>query len=246
MPQYSKEGCPVCDAYTVDKQYVGTLHERRTSDGRTIGWIDVGTGIRLSRTIDFHASTGQVFTGGEINHNDKVHAQIANSSNIIAFTVKSTGMKRYAIVQEPESPKALLLQKLRANRDMSDDGVVSEFTNGDIKLNEATDALRALSNELAPERVERIISKIVRNPKIAQLIKEGQDYICEVCGLRPFIQRNGKPYAEADHIRPLGGEYRGLDTPENMRCLCAQCHAVITYGSPAVIRQLLSTTKWGQ
>lgn len=244
MPQYSKEGCPVCDAYTLGRQYVGSLHERRTPEGRTISWVDLGSGIRLSRTIDFHTDTGRVLTGGEINHNDKVHAQIANSRNLIAFTVKSTGMKRYALLKESEGMKISLIRKLLSNRDISTDDIATELTDEDVELSEIIYALQALSSELPPARIEYVISKVVRNPKIASLIKERQGYTCEVCGRKPFVQRNGELYAEADHIKPLGGDYKGLDTPENMRCLCAQCHAVITYGSDDVIKDLLRSSKW--
>lgn len=124
----------------------------------------------------------------------------------------------------------------------TDDEVVGEITSEGTGLSEIIATLEALSNVQPPERVERIVSKIVRNPKIALLIKKQQEYICEVCGREPFRQKTGTLYAEADHIKPLG--LGGLDTPENMRCLCAQCHAVITHGSDELIKELLSSSKW--
>jgi hypothetical protein len=113
-------------------------------------------------------------------------------------------------------------------------------------LTDVEHALKQYSSSCPPDRAEQVVYRVVRNSKIARLIKESRDYVCEVCGREPFIQKNGKPYAEADHIRPLGGEYRGFDSPENMRCLCAQCHAVITHGSEQVIRELLGLSKWQQ
>lgn len=100
--------------------------------------------------------------------------------------------------------------------------------------------LKGLSNSMPPSRVERIVSKLVRSRKIAELVKMRSRYICEICGREPFIQKNGKLYAEADHIRPLGGLASGLDTPENMRCLCAQCHAIVTHGSNDEISKLVA------
>ncbi len=111
-------------------------------------------------------------------------------------------------------------------------------------LQNITSALKALSSQLPPKRIALIAQKIARNPKTARLVKESKQYVCEICNRKPFIQKNGKPYAEADHIEQLGGETRGLDTPENIRCLCAQCHAIVTYGSQEVINKLLSSTKW--
>ena len=104
--------------------------------------------------------------------------------------------------------------------------------------------LEALVSGLPPKRVARVTQEIARNPKVARLIKERERYICEICKREPFIQKNGQLYAEADHVQPLGGASKGLDTPGNIRCLCAQCHRVITYGSSEVIRELLASTKW--
>jgi hypothetical protein len=87
---------------------------------------------------------------------------------------------------------------------------------------------------------EKLVRQIVRNRKIANLIKEKSNYICSICGREPFVQKNGQPYAEADHIVPIGTETKGPDTAKNLRCVCAQCHAVITYGSPAEIARLLN------
>lgn len=113
-----------------------------------------------------------------------------------------------------------------------------------VNVDDILESLRQLSSMMPPARIALIVQKIARNPRIAQLVKERERHICEICGRPPFLQKNGKPYAEADHIRPLGGNTHGLDSPENIRCICAQCHAVITYGSDAVVRDLLKETKW--
>lgn len=127
--------------------------------------------------------------------------------------------------------------------DSEDEEIASEIISNDT-MEEVAHALEALSNSLPPKRVERVMQKIARDPKIAQLFKVSKQYVCEVCGREPFIQKNGQPYAEADHIQPLGDSYGGLDTPENMRCLCAQCHAIVTHGSDEVVKELLASTKW--
>jgi len=97
------------------------------------------------------------------------------------------------------------------------------------------------ANGSLPEFRTVLKREIVRNRKFADFVKERAKHVCEVCGKQPFIQKNGKPYAEADHINPLGGATRGTDSPDNMRCLCAQCHAVITHGSPEEIAKLLTS-----
>jgi len=89
-----------------------------------------------------------------------------------------------------------------------------------------------------PAIKEKLIKQIPRNRKYSLYIKQKSNFICSVCNRKPFIQKNGQPYAEADHVNPLG--LRGDDSPKNMRCLCAQCHAVITYGSDEEVRGLLA------
>ena len=101
-------------------------------------------------------------------------------------------------------------------------------------------SLRELLSTKPPAKKPVFLKKAIRNLKIARLIKESKAYICEICGTVPFNQKNGKPYAEADHIIPLGGKTNGLDSPDNMRCLCAQCHAIITHGSDEELRKLLA------
>jgi 5-methylcytosine-specific restriction enzyme A len=91
-----------------------------------------------------------------------------------------------------------------------------------------------------PEIRQKMINQIVRNRKFANYIKQKNNFVCELCKRQPFIQKNGLPYAEADHIIPIGGSARGLDDPSNLRCLCAQCHAIITHGSDEEVRKLLS------
>ena len=102
-----------------------------------------------------------------------------------------------------------------------------------------------VANEAPPEVRTKLKKEIVRNRKFANYVKVQAKFICQVCGREPFIQANGTPYAEADHIMPLGGNTKGLDSPDNMRCLCAQCHAVLTHGSEDEKRRLLETSKGG-
>ena len=104
---------------------------------------------------------------------------------------------------------------------------------------ESIEQLIEKANEAPPEVRMKLTKEIVRNKKFADFIKKRANFICEICKQAPFIQKNGKPYAEADHITPLGGDTKGLDSPDNMRCLCAQCHAVITHGSVEEIKNLL-------
>jgi 5-methylcytosine-specific restriction protein A len=95
-------------------------------------------------------------------------------------------------------------------------------------------ALEELSSHATSEplkRKEYIASQILRNKAFADFVKKRAGYVCEICGRKPFLKKNNKPYAEADHKTPLG--FGGPDHPFNMRCLCPLCHRIITYGSDA-------------
>lgn len=100
--------------------------------------------------------------------------------------------------------------------------------------------LKELAKNRQPKRVEVLLQKIARTRAFAIYIKERNGYICEICSREPFIQKNGKMYAEADHIIPLGKKANGLDHPDNMRCVCAQCHVVITHGADDEIAKLFA------
>ena len=100
-------------------------------------------------------------------------------------------------------------------------------------------SLKTAVDEAALKPVEiktKLIHMISRNATFASLIKKRATYHCEICGRDPFIQRNGKPYAEADHVIPLGN--KGTDHPDNMRCLCPLCHRIITFGSKEELDKL--------
>lgn len=95
-----------------------------------------------------------------------------------------------------------------------------------------------IANKKPPEIREVLKKQILRNKKFSDYVKIRDKFICQICGRKPFIQKNGRPYAEADHIKQLGGKEKGLDSPDNMRCLCAQCHAVVTHGIKEEIEKL--------
>ncbi len=117
---------------------------------------------------------------------------------------------------------------------LSKESVINEkSTNG--KLIDVIDYI----DQQHPVFKERLTKYAVRCRSFADLVKKRANYTCEVCGREPFILKGGGLYAEADHIKPLYDS--GLDHPDNMRCLCAQCHAVITYGADEEVEELLST-----
>lgn len=83
-------------------------------------------------------------------------------------------------------------------------------------------------NHRQPERRSYELNSIVRDQGLSKTIKEMYNYKCQVCGTR--LEAGETWYAEAAHIRPLGGPHNGLDTIENMLCLCPNHHKLFDMG----------------
>ena len=58
------------------------------------------------------------------------------------------------------------------------------------------------------------------------------DYTCQFCSTR--LNTLTGPIANAAHIVPLGAPDNGPDIPENMLCLCPNCHSVFDRGGLVV------------
>jgi len=68
-----------------------------------------------------------------------------------------------------------------------------------------------------------------RNQYLVELVKRKANGICQKCKKSaPFITKNGEPYLEVHHIKPLadGGE----DSINNTLALCPNCHRELHFG----------------
>ena len=90
-----------------------------------------------------------------------------------------------------------------------------------------------------PKERMRLARTIARNRKLARLVKMGQDYRCQICGVEGFEQPSGELFAEAHHIEELAAG--GRDVPKNILCVCPTCHRRIHYGNRDLV---LSEGKW--
>lgn len=68
----------------------------------------------------------------------------------------------------------------------------------------------------------------IRDTARARRIKQDRGYKCEICGaITEFM--DGRRYAEAHHVRPLGGGHEGPDVEDNILCVCPTCHVKLDY-----------------
>ena len=99
-----------------------------------------------------------------------------------------------------------------------------------IEAPQEFDATRtsAIGNE-NPRRVPTTTYRIVRDTDLARQVKLLHRGRCQVCG-HTIKTPDGKNYAEAHHIIPLGGKHKGPDTFSNLLVLCPNHHAMMDMG----------------
>ncbi len=97
----------------------------------------------------------------------------------------------------------------------------------------------------SPERNITTTWRILRDTYMATYIKVLHEYRCQVCG-NIIELPNGKRYAEAHHIKPLGSPHNGPDVKGNILCLCPNHHVELDYGViPITVSELICTKGHG-
>jgi hypothetical protein len=99
-----------------------------------------------------------------------------------------------------------------------------------------------MDSEGIPARVKQTIYRIVRDTEASLDIKQLYGFHCQVCGKRLEIEP-GQFYAEAHHLKPLGGEHKGPDVRGNLMCLCPNHHALFDYFSIPLDRARLKLNR---
>jgi hypothetical protein len=89
-------------------------------------------------------------------------------------------------------------------------------------------------------RVPTTIQRIIRDTQLAADIKRLHEYRCQICGERIALP-DGRFYAEAHHIRPLGSPHDGPDSEENILCVCPNHHVALDYGCFRIEKAKLRT-----
>jgi putative restriction endonuclease len=80
------------------------------------------------------------------------------------------------------------------------------------------------SSKQKSNQIVSYTTRVVRDTLAAQAVKEAHGHVCQTCSVR--IVRPGGAYAEGAYIRPLGRPHNGPDTPDNILCLCPNCHVL--------------------
>jgi hypothetical protein len=96
--------------------------------------------------------------------------------------------------------------------------------------------------EAPPPRIETTTYRVLRDTEVALRVKKLHDYECQVCG-HVIALSNGRRYAEAHHIRPLGRQHHGPDVAGNILCVCPNHHAELDLGVSAIVLSSLRSTR---
>jgi len=88
-----------------------------------------------------------------------------------------------------------------------------------------------------PGRTAVHIMRVIRSSPVGNYVKENlYDFTCQISGER--LTTPTGPYAEACHIRPLGGSHKGPDEPGNVLCLSPNMHVLFDLGAIAIDEDL--------
>lgn len=92
-------------------------------------------------------------------------------------------------------------------------------------------ALRDVAADIAdpPDRELVLVNRIIRDTKAVKELKAQYRDQCQLCG-KTLSCADGSTYSEGHHVRPLGGDHHGTDSPSNILILCPDCHAACDLG----------------
>lgn len=85
----------------------------------------------------------------------------------------------------------------------------------------------------SPGRVSTSVTRAVRDTRISKEIKKKYNWKCQICGAKILLPST-KYYAEAHHLKPLGGTHEGPDHFHNLIVLCPSHHSEFDYGCIAI------------
>jgi hypothetical protein len=80
-----------------------------------------------------------------------------------------------------------------------------------------------------PERSLVETYRIIRDTVLSRRVKELHEYRCQLCG-QTIELTDGRRYAEAHHLKPVGQPHNGPDVLSNLICVCPNDHAKLDYG----------------
>lgn len=107
---------------------------------------------------------------------------------------------------------------------------------------QASDIQPPPETNAAGRREEVLITRVVRDTLMSRKVKALHRSRCQICGTTIILQ-DGRAYAEAHHIIPLGSPHLGPDTPSNIIVVCPNHHAMLDLGCIPLDLEELTTAE---
>lgn len=187
--------------------------------GGTAYYADLYHEIENCRESELPPTWRQIVRRTIQNHSSDSHAFSRNSSGQdLFFTVEGIGKGIWGL-------RDMLEPTIRSS-EIPPNLETSELV--DLPSAESVSEVAAGGNE-SPGRVRAETHRILRDTMLARQVKLLHRSCCQVCGYT-IETADGKRYAEAHHIIPLGGVHEGPDTLSNILVLCPNHHAEMDMG----------------
>jgi hypothetical protein len=104
------------------------------------------------------------------------------------------------------------------------DRLGSEFSESQLRRE-----VNAFTSSERPKSRQRLIEDLERDRKLVEKLKKLYKGRCQYCGFT-FKQRNGRPYCEAAHLKPMARREADIDVKDNLFVLCPNHHKMLDYG----------------
>lgn len=87
----------------------------------------------------------------------------------------------------------------------------------------------AFASSERPKSRQSLVETLERDRKLVAKLKKLYEGRCQYCGFT-FEQRNGRPYCEAAHLKPMALREANIDVKDNLLILCPNHHKMLDYG----------------
>jgi hypothetical protein len=89
--------------------------------------------------------------------------------------------------------------------------------------------VNAFASSEPPKSRRSLVESLQRNRTLVEKLKKLYKGKCQYCGFT-FRQRNGRPYCEAAHLKPMARREANIDVKDNLFILCPNHHKMLDYG----------------
>lgn len=122
----------------------------------------------------------------------------------------------------------LAIEATRAGNEM-EAATALDRLGDDLSDDQLRREIDAFASSEKPKSRTTIVESLRRNRTLVEKLKKLYKGRCQYCGFS-FKQRNGRPYCEAAHLKPMARREANIDVGDNLFILCPNHHKMLDYG----------------